>query len=137
MPRVQVARSPFRRLLPLGRLLVMGKPVCGDRAGIKRTFTPNAWSERAVREYRNHCSDQAASYPRHISESTLALHRPALPLPAAIDQRAGPPVRPPSRHTGFMARPASGNKEEGHLRLDIPDFADINLLDDLFACLQV
>jgi hypothetical protein len=115
----------------------MGKPVCGDRAGIKRTFTPNARSERAVREYRNHCSDQAAGYPRHISESTLVLRCPAFPVPATIDQRAGPPMRPPSRHTGFVTRPAGGNKEEGHLRSDISDFADINLLDNLFACLQV
>ena len=110
-----MARSPFRRLLPLGRLFMMGKPVCGDRAGIKRTFTPDARSERAVREYRNHCSDQAASYPRHISETTLVLHRPAFPLPATIDQRAGPPVRPPSRHTSFMTRPPSGNKENSDL----------------------
>jgi hypothetical protein len=116
---------------------MMSEPVCGDRAGIKRTFTPDARSERAVCEYRNHCGDQAAGYPRHIAESTLTLHHPAFPLPAPIDQRAGPSVRPPSRHTSFMTRPASGNKEEGHLGSDISNFADINLLDDLFACLQV
>ena len=65
------------------------------------------------------------------------MHHPAFPLAASVDQWAGPPATPANRHATLMTRPASGDKEKAGLCSDISDIADINLLHDPFAYLQV
>ena len=49
---------PFGWRSMLRRLFMMREPVGGDRAGIKRTFTPHARSERSKDEYPYHCREQ-------------------------------------------------------------------------------
>jgi hypothetical protein len=90
-------------LSPLGRLFMMGEPIRGDRAGIKRTATPDARSERAICEYRNHRNDEAAGYPRHMSGSKVSRASSGVPL-AGDDRSVG-------AASGDTAEPTHGSPD--------------------------
>lgn len=72
----------------LGRMFMMGEPVARDRTGVEPTPAPDARSERAICEYRNHRRDQAAGYPRHMSESKVSRASSGVPL-AGDDRSVG------------------------------------------------